>query len=94
MRHAINYCVNRDGLVALLNGLAEPAYGLFKRSDVFFGHPKQEYKYDPAKAKAHLAAAGYAPGQGPTIKLEYSMSYPEEGAMAEAMQPMLVQMMR
>ena len=47
------------------------------------------YPYDPAKAKAHLAAAGYAPGQGPTIKLEYSMSYPEEGAMAEAMQPML-----
>jgi peptide/nickel transport system substrate-binding protein len=47
------------------------------------------YPYDPEKAKAHLAAAGYAPGHGPTIKLEYSMSYPEEGAMAEAMQPML-----
>lgn len=47
------------------------------------------YAYDPAKAKAHLAAAGFAPGNGPTIKLEYSMSYPEEGAMAEAMQPML-----
>jgi ABC-type transport system substrate-binding protein len=47
------------------------------------------YPYDPEKAKAHLAAAGYAPGRGPAIKLEYSMSYPEEGAMAEAMQPML-----
>ena len=47
------------------------------------------YPYDPAKAKAHMAAAGYAPGQGPAIRLEYSMSYPEEGAMAEAMQPML-----
>jgi ABC-type transport system substrate-binding protein len=47
------------------------------------------YPYDPEKAKSHLAAAGYAPGRGPTIKLEYSMSYPEEGAMAEAMQPML-----
>lgn len=47
------------------------------------------YPYDPEKAKAHMAAAGYAPGQGPTIRLEYSMSYPEEGAMAEAMQPML-----
>jgi ABC-type transport system substrate-binding protein len=47
------------------------------------------YPYDPEKAKAHLAAAGYAGGRGPTIKLEYSMSYPEEGAMAEAMQPML-----
>jgi ABC-type transport system substrate-binding protein len=47
------------------------------------------YPYDPEKAKAHLAAAGYAPGQGPTIRLEYSMSYPEEGQMAEAMQQML-----
>jgi peptide/nickel transport system substrate-binding protein len=47
------------------------------------------YPYDPEKAKAHLAAAGYKPGQGPAIKLEYSMSYPEEGAMAETMQPML-----
>lgn len=47
------------------------------------------YPYDPEKAKAHLAAAGYKAGQGPAIKLEYSMSYPEEGAMAEAMQPML-----
>jgi ABC-type transport system substrate-binding protein len=47
------------------------------------------YPYDPAKAREHLAAAGYAPGQGPSIRLEYSMSYPEEAAMAEAMQPML-----
>ena len=47
------------------------------------------YPYDPAKARSHLIAAGYAPGKGPTIKLEYSASYPEEGAMAEAMQPML-----
>jgi ABC-type transport system substrate-binding protein len=47
------------------------------------------YPYDPEKAKAHMAAAGYTAGRGPTIKLEYSMSYPEEDAMAEAMQPML-----
>ncbi|MDA1326271.1 MAG: ABC transporter substrate-binding protein [Proteobacteria bacterium] len=46
------------------------------------------YPYDPAKAKAHLAAAGYKPGKGPTIRIEYSVSYPEEAAFAEAMQPM------
>jgi len=47
------------------------------------------YPYDPAKSKALLAAAGYASGKGPAVRLEYSVSYPEEGAMAEAMQPML-----
>ncbi len=47
------------------------------------------YPYDPAKAKKHLAAAGYKPGKGPTIIIEYSVSYPEESALAEAMQPML-----
>jgi ABC-type transport system substrate-binding protein len=45
--------------------------------------------YDPERAKKHLAAAGYKPGKGPTINIEYSASYPEEGALAEAMQPML-----
>jgi ABC-type transport system substrate-binding protein len=47
------------------------------------------YPYDPAKARAHLAAAGYPPGKGPAIRLEYNVSYPEEGALAEAMQQML-----
>ena len=47
------------------------------------------WAYDPARARALLTAAGYAAGKGPAIRLEYSMSYPEEGALAEAMQPML-----
>jgi ABC-type transport system substrate-binding protein len=47
------------------------------------------YPYDPDKARAHLAAAGYPPGKGPMIRLEYNVSYPEEGALAEAMQQML-----
>ena len=59
VRHAINYCVNRDGLVTLLNGLAEPAYGLFKKADPFFGNPKQQYTYDPAKGKALLKEAEF-----------------------------------
>src|SRR5262249_3394868 len=46
------------------------------------------YSYDPAKAKQLLAEAGYA-NQKPAIKLVYWGNYPEEPALAEAMQPML-----
>ena len=49
----------------------------------------EPYAYDPEKAKKLLAAAGYQAGKSPPVTLEYSMSYPEEGAMAEAMEPML-----
>ena len=46
------------------------------------------YPYDPDRAREHLAAAGYADG-GPTIRLEYSNSYPEEADLAAVMQQML-----
>ena len=39
------------------------------------------YPYDPAKARELLAAAGYPPGKGPAIRLEYNVSYPEEGRL-------------
>lgn len=41
MRRAINYSVNRDGLVTLLNGLAEPASGVYNKSDKLFGNLKE-----------------------------------------------------
>jgi peptide/nickel transport system substrate-binding protein len=59
VRQALNYAMDREGLVALLNGSAEPAKGFWKTSDPRFGHPKNDYKYDPQKAKSLLAAAGY-----------------------------------
>ncbi|CAN0210810.1 unnamed protein product, partial [Phaeothamnion confervicola] len=46
------------------------------------------YPYDPAKARQLLAEAGLA-SQKPAIKLVYWGNYPEEQALAEAMQPML-----
>lgn len=66
-----------------------PSTEISARSPRYLKACQTPYPYDPDKARAHLAAAGYAPGQGPAINLEYSMSYPEEGLMAEAMQPML-----
>ena len=54
VRRAINYCTNREGLVTLLNGLAEPAVGIYHKSDPYFGQPREQYGYDPDKAKALL----------------------------------------
>ena len=74
VRQALNYCINRDGLVTLLNGLAEPAVGVFSQTDPYFGKPKQRYTYDPAKAKALLKEAGYGPDKPVKAKIMISTS--------------------
>jgi len=74
VRRAINYCVDRDGLVTLLNGLAEPAIGVYNKNDKLFGNPKERYSYDPAKAKALLKEAGYGPDKPVKAKIMISTS--------------------
>lgn len=59
VRQALNYCVDRDGLVSLLNGTAQPAVGYFKPADPGFGNPANHYGFDPVKGKALLAEAGF-----------------------------------
>jgi peptide/nickel transport system substrate-binding protein len=74
IRRALNYCINREGLVSLLNGLAEPSVGIFKKTDPYFGNPAEQYKYDPAKAKALLKDAGYGPDKPVKAKVMVSTS--------------------
>ena len=74
VRQAINYCVDREGLVTLLNGTAEPSVGFFKKSDARFGHPKNAYKFDPAMAKKLLAEAGFGPDKPVKGKIMISTS--------------------
>jgi ABC-type transport system substrate-binding protein len=74
VRRALNYCVNRDGLVTLLNGLAEPSLGAFKPSDPQFGSPAEHYTYDPTRAKALLKEAGYGPDKPVKAKVMISTS--------------------
>src|ERR1700722_15320913 len=59
VRQALNYCVDREGLVTLLNGTAEPSAGWLKASDPNFGAPQNRYTFDPAKGKKLLAEAGF-----------------------------------
>jgi ABC-type transport system substrate-binding protein len=65
VRRALNYALDRDSLVGLLNGTGTPAIGLYDQNYKLFGKPTQLYKYDPDKAKALLADAGYGPGKKP-----------------------------
>jgi peptide/nickel transport system substrate-binding protein len=74
VRQAINYCVDRDGLVTLLAGTAEPSVGFFKKTDPRFGNPKNAYKFDPATSKKLLAEAGYGPNKPVKAKIMISTS--------------------
>lgn len=74
VRQALNYCVDRDGLVSFLSGTAEPSVGWFKKSDPNFGHPANHYAFDPAKGKAMLAEAGYTPDKPLSFKVQISSS--------------------
>jgi peptide/nickel transport system substrate-binding protein len=74
VRQALNYCIDRDGLVALLNGTAEPSVGWLKASDPDFGQPANRYKFDAAKGKALLAEAGYTAAKPLSFKVMISNS--------------------
>jgi peptide/nickel transport system substrate-binding protein len=74
VRQALNYCIDRDGLVGLLNGTAEPSVGWLKTSDPDFGNPANRYKFDAAKGKALLAEAGYTPAKPLSFKMAISNS--------------------
>ncbi|MET0969238.1 MAG: ABC transporter substrate-binding protein [Tardiphaga sp.] len=74
VRQALNYCVDRDALVALLAGTAEPSVGWLKAGDPNFGKPVNHYKYDPAKGKAMLAEAGFTAQKPLSFKVQISSS--------------------
>ena len=74
VRQALNYCVDREGLVSLLSGTAEPSIGWLKPSDPNFGSPENHYKLDPVRGKALLAEAGYTPAKPLSLKVMISTS--------------------
>ncbi|MGO8920607.1 MAG: ABC transporter substrate-binding protein, partial [Stellaceae bacterium] len=74
VRQALNYCIDRAGLVSLLNGTAEPSVGWLKANDPNFGNPVNHYKFDPAKGKALLAEAGYSAAKPLSFKVMISTS--------------------
>lgn len=63
VRQALNLAIDRKGLVELLNGLAVPAVGTIPPESAWFGEPEFRISYDPERAKALLAEAGYGPDE-------------------------------
>jgi peptide/nickel transport system substrate-binding protein len=61
LRKALNLAINRDEVVALLNGLAKPASGQVDPSSPWFGNPGFKIGYDPEAAKRLVREAGYSP---------------------------------
>ncbi|MBA3871744.1 MAG: ABC transporter substrate-binding protein [Anaerolineae bacterium] len=63
VRQALNYAVNRQGIIdAIFNGGASLVSGFLLASDLGYDNAIQPYPYDPEKAKALLAEAGYEKG--------------------------------
>ena len=60
VRQAANHAVNRDEVVALLNGTGQAGYAMLPPSSRYFGHPVR-YDFDPQKATALLKEAGCYP---------------------------------
>jgi ABC-type transport system substrate-binding protein len=74
VRQALNYCIDRSAIVALLNGTAEPSVGWLKPTDPAFGNPENHYTFDPAKGKKLLAEAGYTDKKPLSFKVMVSTS--------------------
>jgi peptide/nickel transport system substrate-binding protein len=59
LRKALNFAIDRDGVVDLMNGLAKPAKGQVDPSSPWFGKPAFDLRYDPVEAKKLVEEAGY-----------------------------------
>ena len=78
VRQALNYAIDREGTVALINDTGAPA-----NQYVYPGHPHyvedhEGYGYDPEKAEQLLAEAGYEPGD---LKLKFAYTTGGSGNM-------------
>ncbi|GGJ38689.1 ABC transporter substrate-binding protein [Neoroseomonas lacus] len=74
VRRALNLAINREELVVLLGGMAEPAQGMVLPDSPWFGHPTFRIRYDPAEARRLLAEAGYGPSNPLRIRFMISAS--------------------
>ena len=76
VRQAANYAVNKEEMIKyMLFGVGEPAYGPMPSVMEDFNPNIRHYNYDPAKAKALLAEAGFPNGFKATMWTQESGIY-------------------
>ncbi len=61
VRKAANLAIDREAIAEFLGGHATPAVGFAPESSPWFGNPTFRFEYDPDRARALLAEAGYGP---------------------------------
>jgi peptide/nickel transport system substrate-binding protein len=60
VRRAANHAMNRDEMVDMLGGVAQPGYAIYTPTSKLYGNPIK-YEYDPKKATALLKEANCYP---------------------------------
>ncbi|MBA1334435.1 MAG: Dipeptide-binding ABC transporter, periplasmic substrate-binding component [Firmicutes bacterium] len=89
LRQALNYAIDRQGLIDLVrNGRATPAKGVLPPGMFGYNENLVGYEYNPEKAKQLLAEAGYP--NGVKLTLQYNSSDAHK-RIAEALQQQLKQ---
>ncbi|MFT4116094.1 ABC transporter substrate-binding protein [Bradyrhizobium sp.] len=69
VRQAANLCVDRNDLVELNGGIAEPAVGMVRANHPWFGKPTFKLRFDGDEGRRLMKEAGYSDSKLATVKV-------------------------